>query len=96
MRGSDRAENRARLLEERKFSVADVAHMLGVCRRMVYKLIHEGELPAFQFGSKIVVPESDLLCYLRNSRVGPRGEEKLRRKRVSLAGMPEEFEHLRL
>jgi len=42
------------------YSPAQVAEILGVTRRSVYRYVKEGRLPAIRFVSQIRVKESDL------------------------------------
>lgn len=38
------------------YSVAEVAHSLGVSRPLVYRLIAEGQIPATELGRRLTVP----------------------------------------
>jgi excisionase family DNA binding protein len=48
-------------------TVAEVAAMMRVSKMTVYRLLHNGELPAVRVGRSFRVVESDVNDYLRNS-----------------------------
>ncbi|MDA8040267.1 MAG: helix-turn-helix domain-containing protein [Actinomycetota bacterium] len=48
-----------------------VAEYLGVNQRTVYRLIDEGELPAYKFGRVIRLRERDVAAYVERSRIEP-------------------------
>lgn len=48
-----------------------VAAYLGVNQRTVYRLIDEGELPAYKLGRVIRLKESDVAEFLERSRIAP-------------------------
>ena len=53
---------------ETKFlTVAEVAAMMRVCKMTVYRLVHNGELPAVRVGRSFRVVEDDVDEYLRKS-----------------------------
>jgi excisionase family DNA binding protein len=55
-------------ISEAKFlTVAEVATMMRVSKMTVYRLLHNGELPAVRVGRSFRVVESDVNDYLRNS-----------------------------
>jgi excisionase family DNA binding protein len=50
-------------------TVAEVAGVLRVSRMTVYRLIHDGKLPAVQVGRAMRVPEQAVQDYLREAYV---------------------------
>lgn len=55
-------------LSESKFlTIAEVAAMMRVSKMTVYRLVHNGELPALRVGRSFRVLEKDVDEYLRNS-----------------------------
>jgi excisionase family DNA binding protein len=55
-------------ISEAKFlTVAEVAAMMRVSKMTVYRLVHNGELPAVRVGRSFRVREDDANDYLRNS-----------------------------
>lgn len=48
-------------------TVAEVAAMMCVSKMTVYRLVHNGELPAVRVGRSFRVKESDVDEYLRRS-----------------------------
>ena len=55
-------------LSESKFlTVAEVAAMMRVSKMTVYRLVHNGELPAVRVGRSFRVLEGDVDEYLRKS-----------------------------
>ena len=55
-------------LSEAKFlTVAEVAAMMRVSKMTVYRLVHNGELPAVRVGRSFRVTEDDVDDYLRKS-----------------------------
>ena len=60
----DRAFNDVRFL-----TVAEVAAMMRVSKMTVYRLVHNGELPAVRVGRSFRVPEQAVHDYLRDSFV---------------------------
>jgi excisionase family DNA binding protein len=55
-------------LSEAKFlTVAEVAAMMRVSKMTVYRLVHNGELPAVRVGRSFRVTEDDVDEYLRKS-----------------------------
>ncbi|MBI2243780.1 MAG: helix-turn-helix domain-containing protein [Nocardioides sp.] len=48
-------------------TVADVAAMMRVSKMTVYRLVHNGELPAVRVGRSFRVQEKDVDEYLRKS-----------------------------
>ena len=62
---------RERERELRSYSMAltvpEVAEVLRVCTKTVYKLIKEGSIPHVKIGREIRVPKGRLIDYLQNS-----------------------------
>jgi excisionase family DNA binding protein len=57
-------------LSEAKFlTVAEVAAMMRVSKMTVYRLVHNGELPAVRVGRSFRVPEEAVHEYLRGSYI---------------------------
>jgi excisionase family DNA binding protein len=52
-------------------STPAVAEYLGVNTRTVYRLIDEGELPAYKFGRVIRLQEADVAAFIERSRITP-------------------------
>jgi excisionase family DNA binding protein len=67
MAGTDRPD---RPLSEVKFlTVAEVASVMRVSKMTVYRLVHNGDLPAVRVGRSFRVPEQAVHDYLRDSFV---------------------------
>jgi len=58
-------------------STPAVAEFLGVNARTVYRLIDEGDLPAYKFGRVIRLQEADVLAFIERSRIAPGSLEHL-------------------
>ncbi len=50
-------------------TVAEVAALMRVSRMTVYRLIHDGRLPAVQVGRSMRVPEQAVRDYLRDALI---------------------------
>lgn len=61
----------------RWMSTAEVAEYLGVNTRTLYRLIDEGELPAYKFGRVIRLQEDDVVSFLDKARIVPGSLEHL-------------------
>ena len=59
----------------RWLGTTEAAERLGVVPRTLYRLIDEGQLPAYKLGRVIRLKESDLDAFLETTRVQP-GELK--------------------
>jgi excisionase family DNA binding protein len=58
----------AEKMSDPKFlTIAEVATMMRVSKMTVYRLVHNGELPAIRVGRSFRVTESDVNEYLQNS-----------------------------
>jgi excisionase family DNA binding protein len=57
------------LSEVRFLTVAEVAAAMRVSKMTVYRLVHNGELPAVRVGRSFRVPEQAVHDYLRDSYV---------------------------
>jgi excisionase family DNA binding protein len=55
--------------EVRFLTVAEVAAMMRVSKITVYRLVHNGEMPAVRVGRSFRVPEQAVQDYLRDSFV---------------------------
>ena len=49
----------------------EAAERLGITQRTLYRLIDEGQIPAYKMGRVLRVKESDLDVFLDQSRVQP-------------------------
>ena len=49
----------------------EAAERLGITQRTLYRLIDEGQIPAYKMGRVLRVKESDLEVFLDQSRVQP-------------------------
>ena len=49
----------------------EAAERLGITQRTLYRLIDEGQIPAYKMGRVFRVKESDLEVFLEQSRVTP-------------------------
>jgi excisionase family DNA binding protein len=63
------ASNERPLSEVRFLTVAEVAAVMRVSKMTVYRLVHNGELPAVQVGRSFRIPEQAVHDYLRDSFV---------------------------
>ena len=63
------ATNERPLPEVRFLTVAEVATVMRVSKMTVYRLVHNGELPAVRVGRSFRVPEQAVHDYLRDSFV---------------------------
>lgn len=58
-----------RLGEVRFLTVAEVASIMRVSKMTVYRMVHNGDLPAVRVGRSFRVPEDAVHAYLENSFV---------------------------
>jgi excisionase family DNA binding protein len=63
------ATNERPLSEVRFLTVAEVASVMRVSKMTVYRLVHNGVLPAVRVGRSFRVPEQAVHDYLRDSFV---------------------------
>ncbi|HSN06130.1 MAG TPA: helix-turn-helix domain-containing protein [Candidatus Angelobacter sp.] len=63
------ATNERPLSEVRFLTVAEVATVMRVSKMTVYRLVHNGDLPAVRVGRSFRVPEQAVHDYLRNAFV---------------------------
>ncbi|MFN8168432.1 MAG: helix-turn-helix domain-containing protein [Candidatus Nanopelagicales bacterium] len=63
------ASNERPLSEVRFLTVAEVATVMRVSKMTVYRLVHNGDLPAARVGRSFRVPEQAVHDYLRDSFV---------------------------
>ncbi|WP_432482416.1 helix-turn-helix domain-containing protein [Kineococcus esterisolvens] len=57
------------LSEVRFLTVAEVASMMRVSKMTVYRLVHNGDLPAVRVGRSFRVPEDAVHEYLRQAYI---------------------------
>ncbi len=55
----------------RWMSTGEAARRLGVTVRTLYRLIDEGELPAYKFGRVIRLQENEVEDFISHSRIEP-------------------------
>jgi excisionase family DNA binding protein len=60
----DRAE---RVPDPKFLTIAEVASMIRVSKMTVYRLVHNGQLPAVRVGRSFRVTEDDVNAYLEKS-----------------------------
>lgn len=60
-------KSRGDISEVRFLTVAEVAAMMRVSKMTVYRLVHNGDLPAVRVGRSFRVVEDDVDEYLRKS-----------------------------
>ena len=56
-----------RLSEVRFLTVAEVASIMRVSKMTVYRMVHNGDLPAVRVGRSFRVPEDAVHTYLESS-----------------------------
>ena len=61
----------------RWMSTSEAADYLGVNTRTLYRLIDEGDLPAYKLGRVIRLQESDVLAFVERARIKPGALEHL-------------------
>jgi excisionase family DNA binding protein len=61
------ASNEQPLSDVSFLTVAEVATKMRVSKMTVYRLVHNGELPAVRVGRSFRVPENAVQAYLRSS-----------------------------
>ncbi len=72
--GSKRETGRAhskQILIPIAYRPVDAAHVLGVCRSTVYRMITDGELEARQIGGVILIRHNDLLDLVDGASLSP-------------------------
>lgn len=62
--------------ETRFSTVSEVAEVLRVSHMSVYRLIHQGTLPAYRFGRIMRIPTIAVWDYIKGHRVNPTSLEK--------------------
>ena len=63
--------------DPRWLSTAEAAKRLGITPRTLYRIIDEGQLPAYKFGRVIRVKEGDVEAFVEASRIRPGSLEHL-------------------
>ena len=58
-------------------STADAASRLGINTRTLYRLIDDGQIPAYKFGRVIRVQGKDVEAFVESARVKPGSLEHL-------------------
>ncbi|MGO9197079.1 MAG: helix-turn-helix domain-containing protein [Acidimicrobiales bacterium] len=61
----------------RWMSTAEVAQYLGVNTRTLYRMIDEGDLPAYKLGRVIRLQEADVVAFVERARIPPGSLEHL-------------------
>ena len=56
---------------------AEAARYLGLTSRTLYRLIDEGQLPAYKFGRVIRLKQADVDAFVEGSRIAPGSLEHL-------------------
>lgn len=59
------------ITQDRWLSTKAASEFLSVNLRTLYRLIDEGELPAYKFGRVIRVKEIDVLAFVEAARIEP-------------------------
>ena len=63
-------------MHETYLTPQEVADLLKVTRRTVYRWIESGELPVIRFGSAYRITDSDLEAFIRRHRTMRNSEEE--------------------
>ena len=58
-------------------STGEAAQYLGVNTRTLYRMIDEGDLPAYKFGRVIRLQEGDVVSFVERARIAPGSLEHL-------------------
>jgi excisionase family DNA binding protein len=58
-------------------STAEAARHLGLTTRTLYRLIDEGEIPAYKFGRVIRLQHADVDAFIASARIQPGSLEHL-------------------
>ena len=61
----------ARMPDDTWLSTADAARHLGITARTLYRLIDEGQVPAFKIGRVIRLRLADVEAFIEASRIQP-------------------------
>ena len=65
--GATKAHSRNDISEVKLLTIAEVAAMMRVSKMTVYRLVHNGELPALRVGRSFRVTEDDVHEYIERS-----------------------------
>ena len=68
-RDGDQMASDRNFADVRFLTVAEVASMMRVSKMTVYRLVHNGELPAVRVGRSFRVPEQAVQDYLRTAYI---------------------------
>lgn len=52
-------------------STAEASHHLGITPRTLYRLIDEGQLPAYRFGRVIRLQAAEVEAFIASARIAP-------------------------
>lgn len=55
---------------EKCFSVAETAHLLGICKKKVYAMVRDGNIPHLRIGRRIVIPAAVLREWMQAEAEG--------------------------
>ena len=58
-------------------STKDAARQLGITTRTLYRLIDEGQIPAYKFGRVIRLQEAEVNAFIDGARIEPGALEHL-------------------
>lgn len=58
-------------------STGEAASYLGVNTRTLYRMIDEGDIPAYKFGRVIRLQEADVVSFVERARIAPGSLEHL-------------------
>jgi excisionase family DNA binding protein len=75
-------ETRAIRVDDLWLGTQDAARQLGITARTLYRLINEGEIPAYKLGRVLRLKLSDVESFLNQVRVQPGDLEHLYPKRA--------------
>ena len=64
-------------MEIQWLGTAEAARYLGITPRTLYRLIDDGQLPAYKFGRVIRLKQADIESFIEASRVQPGSLEHL-------------------
>ena len=58
-------KRKGELVMRRFLTIAETAEMLGVSRPTIYKMVHEGKLPAIWLRRRVVIPVGEFEKWVR-------------------------------
>ena len=65
------------VMEIQWLGTAEAARYLGITPRTLYRLIDDGQLPAYKFGRVIRLKQRDVDAFVENSKIEPGSLEHL-------------------